>query len=431
MLGRSLKQDSVRLYTAAAVRDAAGVDARPGAVAVRGGRIVAAGTVEDVRRSVGHASIAQTIERPEHLLLPLMVNAHAHLDLTDLPPTPYGGDFMAWLHAVKTGRPTDPDAVAAAVRRGLAMSAEAGVGYLGDIANSPLAIRARQDAPCGLPGVSYLECFGLGKRQTEATRALDAKLESLVFETPIPGHTRGVVLGISPHAPTTAGPEVFEHATRLSKTRAYRLATHAAETPDEIEFLRTGGGPWRDHLQRLGVWDDAITPPGEHPIDFLAPFLKQGRWLLAHCNYVDDEHIRLLKKSGTGVAYCPVASDYFGHTGHRYRDMLDAGIEICLGTDSIICQPTGGDACQPLGILDQMRHLWRRDRTDPHLLLKMATVNGMLALEFREDEATLGKGAPALFATVRIDPSDEMDPLEQALSSRERVEVLRDADFGS
>src|SRR5690606_38741570 len=114
-----------------------------------------------------------------------MVNAHAHLDLTDLPPTPYGGDFMAWLRAVKTGRPTDPDAVAAAVHRGLAMSAEAGVGYLGDVANSPVAIHARHGAPHGLPGVSYLECFGVGGRQADSVRALDARLAALPFEAPV------------------------------------------------------------------------------------------------------------------------------------------------------------------------------------------------------------------------------------------------------
>ena len=64
-----------------------------------------------------------------------------------------------------------------------------------------------------------------------------------------------------------------------------------------------------------------------------------------------------------------------------------------------------------------MRHLFRRDQTDPKLLLKMATTHGMLALEFAETCASLQKRAPAMFATVKIDPLDPLDPLVQALSN--------------
>src|SRR5699024_10076230 len=150
--------------------------------------------------------------------------------------------------------------------------------------------------------------------------------------------------------------------------------------------------------------------------------LRRGRWLLAHCNYVDDHHIETLQRTGASVAYCPIASDYFGHRNHRYREMLDAAVNVCLGTDALMCQPAG--AAQPLGIFGQMRYLYHRDKTDPYLLLRMATVNGMIALEFSENDATLKKRASAHFAVVRIDPSDSRDPLEQALLNNEPVESI-------
>jgi aminodeoxyfutalosine deaminase len=74
-----------------------------------------------------------------------------------------------------------------------------------------------------------------------------------------------------------------------------------------------------------------------------------------------------------------------------------------------------------MGILPQMRHLFRRDQTDPNLLLKMATTHGMLALEFSETHATLHKSAPAQFAAIKIDPDDPLDPLVQALSGDQLV----------
>ena len=413
----------VTVYHAAAICDADGLDARPGAIAISQGRIVAAGHVNDLPRWV--AREGRRVDLPDRLLLPAMVNGHAHLDLTHLGPRPYVGNFVDWLAQVMQGRPGDDAAIAASVQRGVELSRQAGVEWVGDVANSPAAIRTRQDA--GLAGVSYLECFGLGKRQDQRIEDLRRQLDSLEFETPVAGHVRGTLLGISPHAPTTAGPRIFEEATRLSENHAYRLCTHAAETPEEIEFLAAGTGPWRDHLERLGVLDEDFQPPGRHPLDYLEDELRRGRWLLAHCNYVADDHIDLLKRTGTSVVYCPVASDYFGHPlkgGHRYRDMLEAGVNVCLGTDSIVCQSPGAD--QPMSILAQMRHLYRRDRCDPRMLLSMATTRGALALDLAEREVTLRTKAPATFCSIPIDPDDETHPLIQALLTDAPVTPIRD-----
>lgn len=433
----------IRLYLAAAVRDAPGsvhgkrgVNAAPGAVATQGGRIVAAGTPDDVRRAVGREQVAEVVDTyRECLLLPAMVNAHAHLDLTSLGPRPWSGDFGAWLRTISAERPTDPAAVRAAVLEGVRQSRAAGVEFVGDIACGVDAVAARQAA--GLPGVSYVEVLGLAGRQAERLAQLEERLETLPFEAPCPGHQRGAVVGLAPHAPYSVGRDVFEAVTKLSENRAYRVSTHAAETPEELAFLRDGSGPYAAHVKHYGYTDADIAAhaSGLHPIDHLEPYLKRGRWLLAHCNYLHDEHVRLLKRTGTSVAYCPVASDYFGHhtedgDRHRYRELLEAGVNVCLGTDSILCQPPTAEQPHPMSILAQMRHLWRRDRTPADLLLAMATVNGMIGLEFGEDEVTFTRGAPALFSSVWIDVDDETDPLEQALTNLHPVVAIRDPDFG-
>ncbi|GAB4110842.1 MAG: amidohydrolase family protein [Phycisphaeraceae bacterium] len=414
-----MNQQPLTIYRAAAIRDAQGTNARPGAIAVRHGRIVASGHPDTLPKRL--LKNAHYVDRPNDLLLPCFVNAHAHLDLTSLGPTPNPGPFTDWLRHVIQHRPTDPKQIIDSVRLGLKLSRQAGVGHLGDIAGSTAAIMARRQAPRELltPGVSYLECFGLAGRQDETIRHVERTLSDLPFETRIESHDRGAVLGLAPHAPYSTGLEVYRAANRLSHSRIYRLTTHLAETEEEIQFVREAKGPFVDLLRELGKWDDAIEPTDQHPIDWLEPILKHARWLLAHCNYVDDNHIEILQRTGTSVVYCPIASDYFGHTGHRYRDMIEAGVNVCLGTDSILCQPA--DEPQPMGILAQMRYLFRRDQTDPDLLLKMATTHGMLAMEFSENDATLQKRAPAQFAAVRIDPDDPLDPLVQALSSREPV----------
>ena len=95
---------------------------------------------------------------------------------------------------------------------------------------------------------------------------------------------------------------------------------------------------------------------------------------------------------------------------------MAAGVNVCLGTDSILCQPA--DEAQALGILPQMRRLFVRDGTDPMLLLRMATIHGARALCLGPLAATLQPDAPARVMAVRIDPESEVDALTQALRSK-------------
>ncbi len=421
-----MNQHVTTILRAAAVRDAAGVNHRPGCVAVRDGRIVQIGPGRDPPRNVG--SHQQMLDLPQTLILPALVNAHAHLDLTLIGPTPYDGDFVPWLRGLMGRRPRRDRDITESVRQGLAASRAAGVGALGDIAGSLTAIAARRVAgglPGHVPGVSYLECFGIGRPQAQSADDLARQLAMVPFESKVAEHERGVVVGIQPHAPYSAGARLYEAATRLSQRHAYRLCTHLAESAAETQFVRDAAGPLADLLRQLGKWDQTIRPTGKRPVEWFEPHLRHARWLLVHCNEVTDQEIQTLKRCGASVAYCPIAGEYFGfpQTGvHRYREMLAAGVNVCLGTDSILCQ--NPDEPQPLGILPQMRRLYRRDGTDPGLLLKMATVNGMLALEMNELDATLRPGTPADLIGVRIDTDDRTDPLTQALQNDYPVEPI-------
>lgn len=427
-----MKRRASTLYRVAAIRDARGCDARPGVVAVAGGKVTYAGAERDLPRSLRRARETTIIDRPQDLWLPALVNAHAHLDLTHLGPRPYDkakADFVGWLRGVIADRPGPEDgkAVAASVHQGLRLSCEAGVGWIGDVAGSVAAIRARREAPEALrrPGVSYLECFGIGERAADTAETVEQTLEPLDFEVEVQGWPRGAVLGIGPHAPYSVARLLYEALARLGQRRIYRLTTHLAESPEELRFVRDAAGPFADLLRELGKWDASIKSTGQHPVKWIEPTLRRGRWLVAHCNYVEDEHIRILDRTGTSVVYCPVASDYFGHPNdgrHRYERMLDAGVNVCLGTDSILCQPP--DESQPLGILPQMRYLYARDGTDPKRLLAMATTNGMQAMELRDLDATFREGTPAVFTSVRIDPDEPTDPLVQALSNDSLAELV-------
>ena len=133
--------------------------------------------------------------------------------------------------------------------------------------------------------------------------------------------------------------------------------------------------------------------PGCHPVEALASMLQQRPMMVVHLNYIEEAHIQLLAAAGACVVYCPRASDYFGHPhagrpDHRYMEMLDAGLCVALGTDSLQCLDTPGR----ISTLDEMRHLHVRDGADPMALLSMATLEGARALELDQGLMSFSPG---------------------------------------
>lgn len=409
-----MKQRPFKVIQAAAVRDAAGVNARPGAVVVEGGKVVAAGHPDALPAEL--LAQAEVVDRQGGLVLPAMVNAHTHLELTAIGPQPYdaAAGFVGWvkqvrshIQAAQTREGSVGDWLVGSAKRGAAMSIDAGVQAVGDIGQNEAVGEVRRSA--GLSGQTYLELFGLGP-------PFDLPALRMIAESKF---------GLQPHAPYSAGRSVYQAATLADRP----LSTHLAETREEHAFTGQCTGPLLDYVKSIERWDDAFAKdygsersPVLWMMRHLDEFEHEGGWLLAHCNYVSELDIQVLADTNASVAYCPIASEYFGHSNHRYREMLAAGVNVCLGTDSIVC--ANPDDPQPLGVFSAMRRLHERDRIEPATLLAMATINGARGLWLSSLAATLQPGADARLACVAIDPGDPRDPLLQAMSSHAPVEPL-------
>ena len=129
-----------RMILAAGVIDATGMAACPGAVLVEGDQILAAGSPEQI----GSVPSAELVQMPEMLLLPGLVNAHAHLDLSGDGVWPAAGnDFRGWVGQVRALRAAQTPALCKqAVQRGIELSLAGGTSCIGDIAgHSPMQRR--------------------------------------------------------------------------------------------------------------------------------------------------------------------------------------------------------------------------------------------------------------------------------------------------
>lgn len=409
-------------------------------------RVLAAASPADLDAHPA-AARAEALDLTHAVLLPALANAHTHLDLTHIGPIPHdpAEGFVAWVDRVREGRAQTPQAIADAVGLGIDLSLRAGVALVGDIAGAPRGrptlVPHRTLAASPMAGVSFLEFFAMGLGEAEAFHRLEkalAEAEALGLLSSDP--LAPVRLGLQPHATNTVSLPAYRRAVDIARRHALPLATHLAESPEEREFIARASGPHRAFVERFGFWTDDLLEHlgrGRTPVEHLAPALERAAFLVAHVNDAGPDPeatFAILARTGASVAYCPRASEYFGaeaHFGpHRYRDMLSAGVNVCLGTDSILNLPPGVEAPEGpgLSVLDEARLLFRRDGTDPATLLRMCTTNSARALGVAESAFALSPEAHAPpLGLVLVDVGGtpaHAPPFERALRARAHARGL-------
>jgi cytosine/adenosine deaminase-related metal-dependent hydrolase len=333
-------------------------------------------------RDRGEASLV--VDWGSVILLPGLVNAHTHLELTDLQNRINRHDsFTDWLSKlISLRRGMDEPALQASFNKGIALSLASGTTAIGDISSTGIARGLAQLSP--LRKVIFEEAIALSEsradeKMSEVEQILDSSKAGELFAA-----------GVSPHAPYTVSAGLYRRLARLAKRRSIPLATHIAETEQEVEFLKTGTGEFRRFLQAMRAFPPDWEPPGLHPISYMDSLGVLGsRCLLVHCNYPEPSSIARIAESGSSVVYCPRSHAFFGHSKHPVRGLLDAGVSVALGTDSLASNKS-------LSILDEMRFLFlHRPDVKPEEILQMATVHGARALNLGDRLGQLKPGFPA------------------------------------
>ncbi len=347
------------------IADYRGVIASPGAILLDGNCIDAIGTPQEVGQVDGVA-----ITQINGLVTPSFVNAHSHLDLSGGGNVTFENSFIDWLIDVVRPIRVDTSQLRKDVQKGIDLSFAGGCAIVGDIAGTVQAAEIVDASE--LISVSFVEVIGSGARSKEAIEKVETLSEKF---------------SVTPHAPYTCSKEVYKACFNSGK----KVSTHLSESKAEIEFAQFREGEFVEVMERMGVWDETIETYGQHPIEAILEIAGEQQFVSAHLNYVEDVHLAQIAQSNMSVAYCPRASSYFGHVGHRWKDMIDAGINVALGTDSLLCL----DTPSRISVLDDMRLLYKRDGGDASVLFEMATVNGALALGIEPSLVTLTKGETA------------------------------------
>ncbi len=350
-----------------------------GGVVIRNGRIAAVGRAADLHEP-------PDCDYGDAVICPGFVNAHTHLELTHLagkvPPSPDFVDWLKRLTGLLMAQPATPDNVAGAVNAGIAQSLAAGVTTVGDVTRRPAWSR-RTLKPSAIRAVSYGEVIAMGRLRTH----LDERLEAAAS---IEHQTDRLRIGLSPHSPYTVEPDGLRACADRGRRMAAPLCIHLAETAEEEKFTQSRDGRLADFLQEMGIGDEDIPTSDCTPVELCRATGVLGKsTIVAHGNYMNDEDTTIIAQSGSSVAYCPRTHHAFGHPTHPFRDMLRAGVNVCIGTDSLASNPS-------LSVLDELRFLHRRHPdVATHELMAMGTIHGAAALGYSDvcGSLTVGKAA--------------------------------------
>ncbi|HXK12377.1 MAG TPA: amidohydrolase family protein [Vicinamibacteria bacterium] len=373
-----------------------------GRVAIDGSRVV----------WVGRAGEAGEPDAPvrdlgEGVLVPGLVNAHCHLELSHLAGRlELGHGFVPWVEDVvaSRGRFTD-DEIRVAAAGAVRFLEEHGTVAVADVSNALGHLDLLGGAR--LSAVVFLELLAWDPAKAEATLAwADERLRSIG-----PSLRPGVEVRLAAHAPHSVSPALLRGLVE----RGGAAAIHLAESRDEAEFLASGGGAWPSFLAKRGLGHVELAVPGLSPVRYTESLgVLHSRLVAAHGVQVDAADREVLARHGVSVVLCPRSNRNLGVGTADAPALRAAGVRLALGTDSLASVET-------LDVLEDAALLQRQfPDLDPAAIVRMATLGGAEALGLDD----LGAIAPGRRAALAFAEGRTREPHAWLLSGEARLRPL-------
>jgi len=362
-----------------------------GTVAVENGRIAYVGPRGSAPRD------GEEVDLGDVILLPGLVNAHCHLELTAMRGFLDGLGFREWIVRLTSARRAvlTQEMMLDAARLGVVEGLQHGITTFADTGDSGAGFDALLEL--GARGISYREVFGPDPSQCEeAIAGLAVKIDEMQQRA-----TDLVRVGVSPHAPYTVSDALFRATVDLARERALPLAVHVAESALESDLVERGEGGFADGLRSRNI---AVSARARTPIALMESLgVLSAQSLLIHCIRVDAEDVAAIARHDCAVAHCPASNAKLGHGIAPLAQLLDAKIRVGLGTDSVASNDR-------MDILDESRlavlfagaREGRHDALVSDRALSLATIGGAKALGMDATIGTLEIGKMADLAAFRV-----------------------------
>lgn len=343
---------------------------RNGAVAVSEGRILAVGSMDELR--AGYRP-KEEIMHENSVILPGLIDAHTHETLTrglceDLP-------LMRWLEEVcyPVERSYTPDDIyAAAVMTQLELIRGGVTTFIDIFRFADRAIEVLRQS--GLRAIFTPQFFD------ETSDTLESIDRTVGLIERFHGAENGRVnVWFGPHAPYSCGPASYARAAELAAKLGVGVHTHMCETRSEVRIIKElyHKDPV-EYLHEAGVLDVPCV--------------------LAHSIYLTDENISLLarKRETAGLVYNPISNMKIADGVARVPELLRAGCTVGLGTDSNLSN-NGLDMFAEMRIGSYLQKIYNDDATimPCYEMLRLATRGSAKVLKMDDRIGSLEPGKRA------------------------------------
>jgi aminodeoxyfutalosine deaminase len=405
----------MQIYTASYVLPVASPPIPGGGIAVENGTIVAVGPAAGLPAPAG----AKVTDLPGCVIVPGLVNAHTHLELTHFPAWKVrkGLDYLPrnyveWIRqVVKIRRALAPGELELSVREGLRLCIESGTTAVGEILSDFTMAPLYDASP--LSGRLFLEAIG------HDPVACVALLESI--ETNLLALEGRLLPGISPHTPHTVSPQLFQGIQDLSRRLAVPKSVHLSESLEEVAFMFDSSGPIAEEIYPMARWEGFLPGPRHATsTSYLAGLgVLDAKTLAVHAVHVTPADAGLLKERGVTVVLCPRSNDMLNVGRAPHHLLKSAGIPLAIGTDSLASNDS-------LSLWDEMRYLQESvpGAFSAEELLSMATLGGARALGIEAQAGSLEAGKRGDFLVFSGCEVRSEGPLCPALLEKGRLEQV-------
>ncbi len=384
-----------RIYSARYLYPGRGPAVEGGALLDCDGKIAAVGTLKELKRQ---NPAVEVTDFGESLLVPVLVNAHTHLELTDYPQwaeevgeTDDPSGFVDWiLRLIRVKRPLKAQLYQQSVATGIEKSIAAGTGAVGDILSHYPSRKAYQGSL--LRGVLFLESLG---QDPGVIQRVKAGLTAVLKER----QAGQLPFGISPHSPYSISSNYLAYLYKLCQDENFRCATHLAESAAEVEFIEKSRGELITGLYLNVGWETLIPKAANcTPTEYIQQ--RGGLFpqnLLVHGVQLTSAEIKLLAEQGMALALCPRSNERLNVGKAPAGELLRAGVRLCLGTDSLASNTT-------LSIWDEMAFAadWFAGELDAPTLFQLATTGGAEVLGLADELGSLSVGKESSFQVLQL-----------------------------
>ncbi len=373
-------------------------------MAVRDGKIVNILPTAEAEKKYRAAEI---VDLKSHALLPGFINTHTHAAMTlfrgladDLP-------LMEWLEKhiwPAEAKWVGDEFVSDGVQLAMAEMLKSGTTCFNDMYffaedATHVAREARMRACMGMIVIDFPSSYA---------QSWDEYVENGLKLHDELRNSELISTAFAPHAPYSVADEPLKKICTLNNELNRPVHIHLHETEHEIE--------------------DALKATGKRPIERLRELdLVNPNLLAVHFTQATDEEIAMLAEAGASVVHCPESNLKLASGFCRVTDLLAAGVNVALGTD-------GAASNNDLDMLGELRSAAllakgiSGDATalPAHTALRLATLNGAMALGLENTTGSLKKGKAADMIAINLDSVSTQpvyDPISQIVYAASRDQV--------